>query len=214
MSLLLALTGVTGGNNQALNITLDSITSNITQTSAHAQSVAFTLDSIAVAVSQSKAGANSQDLAITLDSVTPSVTQALSHSQLMAITLDSVSVSVNQSKPSVNSQSLAITLDDVTASITQANSNELMADTHDGFWRKKWDKKKRKPIEAKELEQFITEESHKELIKRSVIADKPLFDYYTKSLEIHAQIAEKLERIYQAELDQDDEDCLMLLGIY
>ena len=191
MSLLLALTGVTGGNNQALNITLDSITSNITQTASHAQSVALTLDSITFNASQSKAGGNSQALAITLDDVTSSVTQVLSHSQSMAITLDSIA-----------------------ASITQANSSEVLADTHDGFWRKQWQKKKRKPIVAKELEQFISEESHKQLIKRSVIADKPLFDYYTKSLEIHAQIAEKLERIYQAELDQDDEEVLMLLGIY
>ena len=91
---------------------------------------------------------------------------------------------------------------------------EILTDTHDGFWRKQWEKKKKKPIVAEELAAFIEQVSTKEIAKPKVVADTRLFEIYRQSIEINQQIAEKLERIYQAELDQDDEDVLMLLGVY
>ena len=92
--------------------------------------------------------------------------------------------------------------------------DELLTDTHDGFWRKQWEKKKKKPIVVEELAEFIEQVATKEIAKPKVIADTRLFELYRQSIEINQHIAEKLERIYQAELDDEDEAILMLLGVY
>jgi hypothetical protein len=92
---------------------------------------------------------------------------------------------------------------------------QQLIDTHDGFWRKQWTKKKKdKPIVAEEIAELIAEVVQQEIVKPKVKTDKPLFDYYTKSLELQQQIAKKLEQIYLAEMEADEEEALMLLGIY
>ena len=220
-SLAITLDDVTVSANQSLQhsqslaITLDGVTPSVTQALQHSQSMAITLDGITPAISQNLR--HSQALAITLDGISGDVNQTLGHTQSVAISLDDIAVSITQNAAgSSKTQSLSIALDDVSAAINQSNSSEVqLSDTHDGFWRKQLDKKKkRKPKDAEEIAEFISEISAKELTKPKVIADTVLLELYTQSIALNHEIAGKLERIYQLELDQDDEEVLMLLGVF
>ena len=82
------------------------------------QSLAITLDGVAVSVAQN--ARHNQSIAATLDGVTVSVNQVSGHTQSIAPTLDGVAVSVSQNAR--HSQSLTITLDGVTASIAQSGA--------------------------------------------------------------------------------------------
>lgn len=73
MSLLLALTGATGSNNQAISVTLDDVAVSSAQVLQHGQFSAITLDTISVGVAQ--VAQHSQSVAFTLGDIDVSAQQ-------------------------------------------------------------------------------------------------------------------------------------------
>lgn len=81
------------------------------------QTVAFTLEGIAAAVSQ--VAGHAQSASATLDGVTFAASQVAGHSQTLAASLDGITFSASQSIAGGNSQSIAITLDGIQVSASQ-----------------------------------------------------------------------------------------------
>jgi hypothetical protein len=103
------------------------------------------------------ASGNSQSLAVTLDGVAVNASQVAGHSQSIAVTLDGVTVSVSQNVTAfVNTQALSITLDGAVVAASQVLSVGFV-DTHDGYWTKRWLALKKKPKIAEVIE-FVKEQ--------------------------------------------------------
>lgn len=95
------------------------------------QTVAFTLEDIAAAVSQNLS--HTQSLTGTLDDVTVSISQTAQHSQALSATLDDVTVAISQTVGNATNQTLAITLDGVTVTAAQTLSHsQALAAALDG----------------------------------------------------------------------------------
>lgn len=181
------------------------------------QTVAFTLEDIAAAVSQTLI--HDQSLTATLDGVTFAASQTLSHSQALAATLDGIAVEINQSAaPSSKEQSLAVVLDGIQVAIAQEGPANLI-DTHDGFWAKEWKRirarEKRKyqaevqerveeiQDEIAEVEQQIVEVKQVAKPKKAI----PARDFYAEQ----ARIVEHLIARRNQLIEEEDEELLLLL---
>lgn len=123
-----------GGNSQSLAITLDSVVVAISQKEQHSQSLAITLSSITASINQTEQ--HSQSLAATLADITASINQVANHSQSLAATLADITANVSQTlnhnQLLTHSQALLITLDSVLAGFTQTlNHSQYLAATLD-----------------------------------------------------------------------------------
>lgn len=163
-----------------------------------------------VAIIQSTPGGISQSLAVTLDDIAVSASQTLGHPQSLALTLDDVVVDIAQTVAAGISQSLAVTLDDISVDVQQSAAAEVLIDP---FWFKLWDKRKKKPLpeDIEEAVEFIHEEVAKAEAKPP---RRPKVDYseVIGNQTLQTLIAKKLvaARIRQLE-DEEDEELLLLL---
>lgn len=107
-----------GGISQTVAFTLEDVSAAVSQTAQHSQALSATLDDVAFAASQTVGNATNQTLAVTLDGVTVAAAQTLNHSQALAATLDGVTVAASQTLS--HGQALAATLDGVTVAINQS----------------------------------------------------------------------------------------------
>lgn len=121
-----------GGASQSIAFTLEGVAVAVDQTASHPQELAATLAGVSVAIEQTLQ--HEQALASTLDGVAVSVDQTAQHPQALAATLDGISVEINQSVTSGESQSIAFTLDGVSVAIEQtATHGQALAATLDGI---------------------------------------------------------------------------------
>lgn len=197
-----------GGISQSLAVTLDDIAVSASQTLGHSQSLAVTLDDVTIAISQT--AGHSQDLSVTLGDVVFASNQTLGHPQSLALTLDDVVVDIAQTVAAGISQSLAVTLDDISVDVQQSVTTEVLIDP---FWFKLWDKRKKKPLpeDIEEAVEFI----HEEVAKAEAKPPKrPQVDYseVIGNQTLQTLIAKQLvaARIRQLE-DEEDEELLLLL---
>jgi hypothetical protein len=153
------------------------------------------------------ASENSQSLAVTLDGVAVNASQVAGHSQSIAVTLDGVTVSVSQTVTAfVNTQALSITLDGVVVAASQVLSAGFV-DTHDGYWTKKWLAKNKKP-KISEVIEFVKEQPQEAIaeVVQEIKKVYPQIDYREVAGNVRLQkfIAEQLLQALKTRKDDED----------
>jgi hypothetical protein len=94
---------------------------------------------------------------------------------------------------------------------------QTLTDTHDGYWRKQWLKKKKKPFEPQtidEVVEFVNEQVQELQEKpKKLVKDKQLYDFHALfEIQNRIQLAEQLMAKYQQESDEEDE-LMALIGM-
>lgn len=121
-----------GGISQTVAFTLEDVSAAVSQTLSHDQSLTGTLDDVTVSISQT--AEHDQALSATLDDVTVAISQTLGNAtnQTLSITLDGVAVAAAQTLR--HSQALDAALDGVTFAASQTLSHsQALAATLDGI---------------------------------------------------------------------------------
>ena len=187
MSLLLALTGSGGGGN--------------------AQSIAFTLDGIAVSVNQTDG--HLQTAAFTLGDIASNSTQVANHPQALAITLDSVQVASNQSIGSApKTQTVSIGLDSVGVSAQQIGPPDRMIQVIVGNqqrMRKTYEEEKRK------TEEFLTITEVAKPRKAGTITLSQLVGKKAANQINQLDIEERIQKIARDKRRQQDDEFIMMM---
>ena len=90
---------------------------------------------------------------------------------------------------------------------------QLLTDTHDGYWAKKWLKKKKKPIELDEAIEFVQEEIAEVKAKQVIYKAKQPLTNTKPSAVNYSGLISGLERELvrlQQEIDDEDEEIALL----